>query len=154
MKGVDPGQTRIGDGMSVDTKIKAYRLYNYGIEIPSLIVRIFLTVAIEVAVALLFKINRRNQLLLLIGVNTVTQIILNILLNLTLFNFSGIPIAFYYALFELLIIFIEIIAYCSLMNRWTDKPKKNWFYAIYAITANLTSFTIGLIIYQAIPGIF
>lgn len=44
--------------------------------------------------------------------------------------------------------------YCMFMNKWADKPKKKWFYIIYALVANGVSFGVGMLVAQMLPGIF
>lgn len=62
--------------------ITAQKSYEYRDELLSLVARILLTIAIEMGVALLFGFRGRRELLLLVGVNGATQIILNVLLNI------------------------------------------------------------------------
>lgn len=154
MEGIGMGSAEYGAEGSGNERIKAYRSYDYPGEMLSFIVRVTLTVIIEMAVALIFGFRKKKQLHLLIAVNTVTQIALNILLNVI--NYHSGPWAFvlYYVLLEMLIIVMEAAAYCLFMNRWTDRPKKKWFYIVYAFAANSVSFSVGILAAQALPGIF
>ena len=60
----------------------AEKNYDYTWEIISLLIRIVLTIAIEIAVALLFGYRNKKQLRLLAVVNVATQVLLNIALAL------------------------------------------------------------------------
>lgn len=150
------------DGMEIDcnadssndTRITAYRSYNYRIEIMSLIARIIFTILIEMIIALAFGFRKKNQLRLLLSVNTATQIILNFLLNIINYNSGEWAFTVFYILFELIVFVIEAVIYCKLMNKWSEKAKKNWFYIVYSLTANAVSFGSGIFIAQLLPGIF
>lgn len=139
---------------STDERINAYRSYNYRAEITSLIARIIITIIIEMIVALLFGFKKKKQLLLLICVNTITQIILNILLNLVNYNSGQMSFTVIYILLEIAVFIIEAIIYCSILKKISDIQKKNWFYVLYSFVANAISFAAGLIIAHLIPGIF
>ncbi len=140
--------------LSTDERMNAYKSYNYAVEIGSLFVRIIITILIEAAVALLFGFRKKNQLLLLFGVNTATQIILNVLLNLINYNSGALAFTVYYILLELLVFVIEAILYCKVMKKISETRKENWFYVLYAIIANAVSFGAGFIAARLLPGIF
>lgn len=142
------------DIRSTDVRINAYRSYNYGLEFLSLIARIIITIVIEMAVALLFGFRKKEQLFILVAVNTATQIILNVLLNLT--NYTSGPRNFIinYILLEIVVFVLEAILYCHLMKKRSEAPKKNRFYVLYSLVANAASFAIGLWIATVLPGIF
>lgn len=140
--------------LSTDERIEAYRSYNYRVEIFSMIARIAATIAIEMLLALLFGFRKKKQLLLLIGVNTVTQVILNVLLNIINYNSGQMAFVFFYVLLELLVFGLEAIAYCAWMNRLSEKARSSWFYVLYAFVANGVSFAAGILIANWLPGIF
>ncbi len=139
---------------SNDVRIDAYRSYNYRIELLSLVARIIVTILIEMGVALLFGFRKKGQLLLLIAVNTATQIILNVLLNLINYHSGQQAFVIHYVLLELVVFVLEALLYCSLMKKVSETPKKNRFYIFYALVANAASFAIGLWIATVLPGIF
>ena len=88
------------------------------------------------------------------GVNTITQILLNVFLNVV--NYRSGPSTFItnYISIELAIIAIEAVLYCFLLKRISEVKKPNWFYVVYAISANLISFFGGLAVAFVVPGIF
>ncbi len=139
---------------STDERIEVYRSYNYRIEIFSLIARILITIAIETAIALLFGFRKKEQLLLLIIANTVTQIILNVFLNIINYNLGELAFIIFYVLLEIAVFIIEAILYCKVMKKYSEKQKTNLFYVLYALVANAVSFGAGLITAQIIPDIF
>ena len=154
MDGVNIGPVEYDGELSTNERIEAYRSYNYGQELLSLVARIVITILIEIAVALLFGFRRKKQLLLLIGVNTVTQILLNVLLNIINYNSGQLAFVMFYALFEIIVFVLEAVVYCIWMKKLSQQSRKNWFYVLYALVANIVSFTVGLLIAQWLPGIF
>lgn len=140
--------------LSTDERMNAYKSYNYTVEIGSLVARIVITILIETAIALLFGFRKKNQLLWLIAVNTVTQIILNVLLNIINYNSGELAFVVFYVLLEFAIFAVEAILYCKVLKKNIENKKANWFYVLYAFVANAVSFGAGLLVAQIIPGIF
>ena len=154
MNGVNMGSVKYDEELSTDARMEAYRSYNYRVEIYSLVARILATIAVEMILALLFGFRKKKQLLLLVGVNTVTQIVLNVLLNIINYNSGQMAFVFFYVLFELLVFGAEAILYCVWMNRLSDKTRPTWFYVLYAFVANAVSFVAGIFVANWLPGIF
>ena len=127
MDGISIGSVEYNEELSTDERIEAYRSYNYRVEVFSLIARIAATIAIEMILALLFGFRKKKQLLLLAGVNTATQIVLNVLLNVINYNSGQWAFVFFYVLFELLVFGLEAVVYCLWMNRLSEKTRPGWF---------------------------
>lgn len=131
-----------------DATLSLKKNYNYTKEVIGLIVRILLTVLIELSLAILFKFTKKS--LIIIGViNVVTQIILNICLNVYVyyngkFLFYVFPIII---LIEILVFVIEALLYKLLCER-CEKGKKGII--LYTFVANMLSFLIGLLIFSLI----
>ena len=154
MNGVNIGSVEYNDDLSTNERIDAYRSYNYMQEILSLVARIVITIAIEMAVALLFGFRKKKQLLVLASVNVITQIILNLLLNVINYNSGPLDFVLYYILFEIFVFATEAVLYCTILKKVSENPKKNWYYVLYALVANAVSFGAGFIVAQMLPGIF
>ena len=154
MAGVDIGSVDYDEELSNNDRLNAYKSYQYKQEILSLVARILITIAIEMGVALLFGFRGKKALLLLVIVNTVTQIILNVLLNLINFRSGSLAFVTGYIGLELAVFAIEAVLYTVLMKNLTDKEKPSWFYVVYALVANAVSFGAGLVIANILPGIF
>lgn len=154
MDGANIGSVQYDDELSTNERINAYRSYNYGVELVSLIARILITIAIEMVIALLFGFRKKKQLLLLIGVNTATQILLNVLLNIINYNSGQLAFVVFYILFELIVFAMEAVLYCIWMKKLSAQPKGNWFYIVYSLAANAVSFGAGMEIARIMPGIF
>lgn len=130
------------------------RSYPLGKEILLLSVRFLLTVAVEIAVALLFGIRGKKPLLFLLAVNAVTQVLLNLSMNLFNVRPSDLLYCLVYFLLELAVFALEAVLYCYLLRRLTDKPRRNRYYILYALVANAASFCIGLLISPMLPSVF
>jgi membrane associated rhomboid family serine protease len=105
-------------------------------------------------IAFLFGFRDKKALLFLVIVNAVTQIILNVWLNIINFNSGQQAFEAAYIMLELAIFAIEAVLYCKLTTLLTGKKRPVWFYILYAFIANAASFAIGLQIAKWIPGIF
>lgn len=154
MDGIDIGSVDYDEKASNSDRLTAYKSYRWRGETLSLVARILITIAIEMGVALLFGFRERKAILLLVAVNTSTQIILNVLLNVINFNSGQSAFVVGYILIELAIFVIEAILYSAVMNKFTDTPKKTGFFVIYALVANAISFGAGIVVANLIPGIF
>lgn len=153
MEGVDLS-VDYNEELSTNKRLEAYKSYNYRVEIGSLAARIVITILIEMAIALIFGYREKKQLLLLTGVNSVTQIILNVLLNVINYNSGELAFVVFYVLFELIVLVCEAVVYYILLNKVSVKPKPKWLAVIYALVANAASFVGGILIAQWLPGIF
>jgi len=142
------------DELSTDERILAYRSYNYRREVVSLVVRIVLTIAVEMCIALLFGFFKKKQLVLLMCVNTLTQIILNVLLNVINYRSGEWAFVFYYILLEIVVFAIEAIIYTRYIGKFTEKPVKKGKAIVYAFVANAVSFGVGICIANILPGVF
>ncbi len=150
MAGEHPGA--VPDGS--DSLPTVRRSYPWGQEILAFAARVAITVAVEIAIALLFGIRGKKPLLVLLAVNAATQILLNIALNI----FVGRPKVWFYVwvylLLELAVFAVEAVLYCCILPRLTDKPRRRRYYILYALAANAASFGAGLLISQVVPQIF
>lgn len=140
--------------LSSNDRLNAYKSYNYGVEIGSLVARIIITIVIEMAIALIFAYREKKQFLLLAGVNSGTQIILNVLLNIINYNSGEMAFVVFYVLFELVVFVIEAILFYHLLNKISIKQKPKWLAVVYALVANAVSFGAGMMIAEWLPGIF
>lgn len=140
--------------LSSDDRLNAYKSYNYSVEIGSLVARILITIVIEMAIALLFGYREKKQLLLLTGVNSGTQIILNVLLNIVNYNSGEMAFVVFYILFELIVFTIEAVLFYHFLNKISIKQKPKWLAVVYALVANFVSFGAGMLIAEWLPGIF
>ncbi|MCD8357364.1 MAG: hypothetical protein LUE11_12460 [Clostridia bacterium] len=127
--------------------------YDLTWEAISLLARIIITIVVEILLALLFHFRAKKQLQIVIVTNLITQIVLNLLLNTVNYVSGSRTFTFYYIILEAIIIGIEAVLYTRLL------PKHSMHIRpvhpiLYALTANVVSFGIGLSLAHLIPGIF
>lgn len=134
--------------------ITARQSYDYTWEVISLVARIVLTIALELAIALLFGYREKKALAFLTIVNVITQVTLNIALNII--NYVSGSMGFTLALIcmEIVMFAIEAIAYKSLLQRFSTAEQEKRRGVSYALVANTASFATGLWLAHLIPGIF
>ena len=147
------GSVEYNEDLSTNDRINAYRSYNYRKELLSLAVRILLTIAIEMAVALLFGFRQKKQLQILALVNITTQLLLNLLLNIIHYNAGPLIFIISYVFFEVIVFALEAGLYCRLLKKVSEK-KENWYYILYSFVANSASFWVGYYLATVLPGIF
>lgn len=130
------------DSISLEKKIILEKSYQYGKEILGFLLRLAVTLAIEMLLAVAFQFNKKS--LWIIGItNLVTQVGLNLALNLTTY-LSGKSLWFIiiYAFIELMIVLVEAIIFKILCRRGKDETRE--FIIIYTILANVLSFVLGM----------
>lgn len=137
-----------GKPIELQKNIPLAKSYNYGKEIGEFFLRLVVTLSIEMLLALLFRFTKKS--LLVIGItNAVTQIGLNISLNLFAHYHGKSPyILIIYALIELAIIAVEAIVYKKFCKRGKDE-NKHWIIA-YTLLANVLSFGLGMVLWYLI----
>jgi hypothetical protein len=87
-------------------------------------------------------------------VNIVTQVILNLALNIVNYRSGSMSFTFSYVLYEILVFAIEAVAYSVLLKKFSTKVLKKGRAIGYAFVANAASFALGLWLAHIIPGIF
>ena len=137
-----------------DNTPRVYRSYQWWREVFSAIVRFLLTIAIEMGIGVLFGIRGKREYLLIAGVNVVTQIALNGMLNL-LSGMWGIGVVLLvYLILEIGVVLVEAAIYAEVLRKVSQIEKPKRFYGIYSLVANAASFLLGLVISLALPLIF
>lgn len=126
--------------------------YNYFMEIFHFLLRVIITLVIELVIAyFLFKF-RKQTFVIIIVTNVITQLGLNIILNLMSMTNHGISLYIYYFFLELLVVFIEASVYLLTFRRYLDEYKIGKI-ILYALLSNALSFIYGLIIMMFVPGL-
>lgn len=134
--------------------LTAERSYDYTWELVSLLCRIAATILLEIGAALLFGFRQRRVLAVIAGVNIVTQVTLNVLLNVINYNMGSLAFSMYYVLLEVIVFVVEGIVYGLLLNRVSEKRLSARRVIFYTLTANAVSFAAGFLIAKWVPGIF
>lgn len=134
--------------------ITAQRSYHYSREVAGLMVRVILTVLIELGVAWLFGFRKKEWLVLIIAANVVTQVAFNVILNV-IYNAQGPWAEIYYnVILEPVIFGLEALVYCLLFKRLGGEKLSRSKIILYALTANICSFAAGLLLARVIPFAF
>lgn len=134
---------------SVDDKA-----YDFTWELISLACRVVVTIALELAIALLFGLRQKKLIMTILGVNVVTQIGLNVALNIINYNRGAYMFVFCYVLLEILVFIVEAVAYTVLFPKSSEPQISKKRTVSYALIANIVSFIGGMAIAQLVPGIF
>ena len=125
--------------------IKVTKTYDYFDEVLNLIIRIVLTLAIELGLFYLFRLYTKRNFMVVLIVNLITQIFLNVAVNISLYNSGSLSALFLLFGLEFIILIVEFIVYQILL-----KDKKRWAIILYPILANIFSFICGVIIFNFI----
>ena len=136
------------------SSISAEKSYDFTWELISLAARIVLTIVLELAIALLFGYREKKALAFLAIVNVITQVTLNVALNIINYVSGSMGFTFAFICMEIVVFAIEAIAYKSLLKRFSTAEQEKRRGVSYALVANTASFAIGLWLAHLIPGIF
>lgn len=127
--------------------------YDYTWEIISLAARIVATILIEVAIAYVFLYKNAKQVKFIIIVNMVTQVVLNVALNIVNYRSGYLMFCFAFAGYEIIVFLIESLIYQKTLPRWESRERWGYMPAAYALVANVASCLIGFGLAKWIPGI-
>ncbi len=130
------------------------RDYDYGRELLALAVRMALTFGVEMLVALLFGFRTGRELRLLAAVNAVTQIALNVLLQVVCYRAGPLAFAALYVLLELAVFLGEAAFYCVYLKKIAKRLRGDGWYLLYSLAANLASFLAGAALAGILPDFF
>lgn len=137
-----------------ENPLQPERSYEYGMEIVSLLVRIVLTIAVELGLALLCGLRRRWQVKTVVLVNVITQVALNVGLNIINYKAGAMAFVIFYILLEILVFIVEGVAFSILLRRRAPEGEKMGHPVVFAFWANVFSFAVGYALAHWIPGIF
>ena len=140
--------------VGTDVVVTASQSYKYGKEIVSLMLRIVLTILTELGIARLVGYREKKQFRFLILVNVITQVLLNIRLNMIAYHSGSLALAIHYVKLELLVLGIEALLYATVLPVISVKKNKKFSIVVYAFMANLISFIVGIFLAMMLPAIF
>lgn len=149
---VSPDEKASGEAAAGrEEKMLVEKNYPYGFELLNLAVRIILTIFVELLLAAAFGYRNRRQLGFITAVNVLTQVLLNLALNLGNYYSGHRFFVFAYIFLEALVFVTEALLYTW---RFKKQPETMGHPVLYAFVANLLSFLLGLWLADYIPGIF
>lgn len=123
--------------------------YAYFPEILEMLARILITLLIELLIALPFGFfagKRRNVVII---TNVITQVLLNVSLNVISYSGGWMVQMFAYFLIELAVFVIEGVVYTIMFKKDGQPVPKTWKTWLYSLTANAASFVIGMLLLKA-----
>ena len=121
------------------------KTYDYFSEILNLIVRIVLTLAIELGLLFIYRLYTKRNFNVVLITNLVTQIFLNVAINISLYNSGILNAIFLLFVLEFIILIVEFVVYQIFL-----KEKERWTIILYPLLANALSFGLGLFIFTLI----
>lgn len=125
-------------------------VYHVVPQIFGIIARMLITLMIELGIAWLFKYRSKKQLLAILLANVVTQLGLNIGLNLFyLFNGGGFVYWIIFFAMELVVFIAEAVFYKIFFTLKEEKDPLNYraqWAVVYALAANALSMSIGILL--------
>lgn len=127
---------------------------NQEAENKSFVGRLVLTLALELAVAVVFAFRAKRQIITIVCMNLITQVGLNQAIT---HLFPVVSSRWYWPgllVLEVLIFLVEGAVYAKLLPRWKKDPAAVCHPWGYALAANVASFGVGLILARLIPGMF
>ena len=139
-----------GGNLTAPSEIALSKSYRYTNEIISLVIRILLTIAIELGIALLFDLSGKMVFRFIAFTNIATQIALNLVLNIINFHMGALAFIMFYILLEIAVFAIEAVLYVINLQTQASKPRL----IFYALSSNIVSFISGMALALCIPGIF
>lgn len=104
--------------------------------------------------ALLFGLGKKPLLWRIAGVNVVTQVLLNVALNVIRYQQGSLMFVVYYILLEMAVLVLEAVVYSIMLPKVSGGGVSVWKSVVYALVANAASFAAGLGLARVIPGIF
>ena len=127
---------------------------NQEAENKSFVGRLVLTLALELAVAVVFTFRAKRQIITIVCMNLITQVGLNQAIT---HLFPVVSSRWYWPgllVLEVLIFLVEGAVYARLLPKWKKDPAAVCHPWKYALAANVASFGLGLILARLIPGMF
>lgn len=119
--------------------------YDWQSNVFPVLMRVVLTVIIELIIAFLFKIKGKKSVSVIAITNVATQLFLNISLLLEIYLIGGgFFIIFLYLLIEIVIFIVESIVYSIALKKTNDPPVEVFKAILYAFIANLATFLTGI----------
>lgn len=120
--------------------IKIKTTYPYIRETLRFILRVVLTLLIEVGLFFVFYLYTKRNLKVVLIVNVITQVLLNIIINICTYTSGELTALLILILIEMAIFIIEPVLFAILM-----KKKNKILIILYALIANFLSFILGFL---------
>ena len=104
------------------------RSYDYTWEMISLLIRILITILLEIVMAVVCGFREKKVLRLIIGINVLTQTVLNAALNMVNYLHGYQAFVLQYIFFEILVFVLEAILYCIFFPKVSSMLRPSFFF--------------------------
>ena len=142
------------DARLSDGELALSKSYDYSGAIVNFAVRCALTVALECAAAhFLFRLRTPGRLKAVAAVNVITQLALNLVVNIIAYLAGSFMIALRFFLLECLVFAAEGALYDMFFRRAGEPVPVKRCWAL-SLVGNLMSYALGLWLAYAVPGLF
>ena len=142
------------DARLSDGELALSKSYDYSGAIVNFAVRCALTVALACAAAyFLFRLRTPGRLKAVAAVNVITQLALNLVVNIIAYLAGSFMIAFRFFLLECLVFAAEGALYDMFFRRAGEPVPVKRCWAL-SLVGNLMSYALGLWLAYAVPGLF
>ena len=142
------------DARLSDGELALSKSYDYSGAIVNFAVRCALTVALECAAAyFIFRLRTPGRLKAVAAVNVITQLALNLVVNIIAYFAGSFMIAFRFFLLECLVFAAEGALYDMFFRRAGEPMPVKRCWAL-SLVGNLMSYALGLWLAYAVPGLF
>lgn len=142
------------DARLSDGELALSKSYDYSGAIVNFAVRCALTVALECAAAyFIFRLRTPGRLKAVAAVNVITQLALNLVVNIIAYLAGSFMIAFRFFLLECLVFAAEGALYDMFFRRAGEPVPVKRCWAL-SLVGNLMSYALGLWLAYAVPGLF
>ena len=142
------------DARLSDGELALSKSYDYSGAIVNFAVRCALTVALECAAAyFIFRLRTPGRLKAVAAVNVITQLALNLVVNIIAYFAGSFMIAFRFFLLECLVFAAEGALYDMFFRRAGEPVPVKRCWAL-SLVGNLMSYALGLWLAYAVPGLF
>ncbi len=118
--------------------------YRYVAVILSFLVRVFLTLSVELGIAWLFRLREKRLFRYIALVNLITQFVLTGILAVLDYQSGLLYVILAYFVLELIVCLVEAILYAIRFHKISESKIRGWKPWIYSIVANTASFFLGL----------
>ena len=142
------------DARLSDGELALSKSYDYSGAIVNFAVRCALTIALECAAAyFIFRLRTPGRLKAVAAVNVITQLALNLVVNIIAYLAGSFMIAFRFFLLECLVFAAEGALYDMFFRRAGEPVPVKRCWAL-SLVGNLMSYALGLWLAHAVPGLF
>lgn len=142
------------DARLTDGELALSKSYDYSGAIVNFAVRCALTIALECSAAyFIFRLRTPGRLKAVAAVNVITQLALNLVVNIIAYLAGSFMIAFRFFLLECLVFAAEGALYDMFFRRAGEPVPVKRCWAL-SLVGNLMSYALGLWLAYAVPGLF